>query len=89
MLAEMNVWENQWVDCIKQLNQWDVLKVVEWSTNGVDSSLLKVDIVQDFANHQAVHDPLLLGECVWRMPQWQLMKDALSQVTLCYPVVFN
>lgn len=67
MLAEMNVWESEWVASIKELNQWDVLK--------------------DFANHQAVSDSMLLVECAWRMPQWQLMNDALQQVPYSSSIV--
>ena len=62
VLPEYRLWEQQWVRCCKELNQWTSL--------------------QEFATSKGNHNPHLIIECAWRLPNWTLMKEALSQVVL-------
>lgn len=36
--------------------------------------------LKDLATTKTVQEPFLLLECAWRLPNWNLMKDALTQV---------
>ncbi|KAL3270789.1 hypothetical protein HHI36_021313 [Cryptolaemus montrouzieri] len=56
---EILLWNDHWIRCMKEQNQWDVLK--DYAKNGV-------------------YDPYLLLESAWRIPQWDLMKEALTHV---------
>lgn len=60
VLCEFKVWEDHWVRCAKELNQWDILL--------------------DYANSKGNTNPHLILESAWRVPNWSMMKDALSQV---------
>ena len=38
------------------------------------------DVLLEFANNKGYSNPYLVLESAWRVPNWALMKDALSQV---------
>nr|CAH7738958.1 unnamed protein product [Callosobruchus chinensis] len=56
---EVLLWEDHWIRCAKELNQWEVL--MEYAKNGVNN-------------------PFLLLESAWRIPNWDVMKEALTNV---------
>ncbi len=65
VLPEYKLWEDHWIRCSKELNQWDLLL--------------------EYANSKGNTNPHLVLESAWRVPNWQLMKDALAQVELSCP----
>ncbi|KAJ8314001.1 hypothetical protein KUTeg_008562 [Tegillarca granosa] len=65
VLPEYRSWEEHWIRCSKELNQWDLLL--------------------EYANSKGNTNPHLVLESAWRVPNWALMKDALSQVELSCP----
>ncbi|XP_052799623.1 transformation/transcription domain-associated protein-like isoform X2 [Mya arenaria] len=65
VLPEYRLWEDHWIRCSKELNQWDHLL--------------------EYANSKGNTNPHLVLESAWRVPNWALMKDALSQVELSCP----
>ncbi|KAI4454767.1 ataxia telangiectasia mutated atm -related [Holotrichia oblita] len=56
---EVLLWNDHWIRCAKELNQWEILS--EYSKSGF-------------------YDPYLMLESAWRLPNWELMKEALSNV---------
>lgn len=65
VLPEYRMWEDRWIRCSKELNQWDHLL--------------------EYANSKGNTNPHLVLESAWRVPNWALMKDALSQVEQSCP----
>ncbi|XP_052224459.1 transformation/transcription domain-associated protein-like isoform X9 [Dreissena polymorpha] len=65
IVPEYRLWEDHWIRCSKELNQWDHLL--------------------EYANSKGNTNPHLVLESAWRVPNWALMKDALSQVELSCP----
>lgn len=63
--SEIRLWEEHWVRCSKELNQWDLLL--------------------DYGNSKGCSNPHLVLESAWRVPNWTLMKEALSQVEQSCP----
>ncbi|KAJ8954217.1 hypothetical protein NQ318_005812 [Aromia moschata] len=61
---EVLLWNDHWIRCAKELNQWEIL--VEYAKNGA-------------------YDSYLLLESAWRIPNWDLMKEALSNVEYSCP----
>ena len=57
---ETILWEQHWIRCTKELNQWD--------------SLL------EYGSKKNEKNPFLILESSWRIPNWPLMKEALTQV---------
>jgi len=54
-----------------------------WRTVGLCrccKELNQWDLLLDFANNKGNSEALLVLESAWRVPNWALMKDALSQV---------
>lgn len=41
------------------------------------------DLMLEYANSKGNTNPHLVLESAWRVPNWALMKDALSQVYTC------
>jgi len=41
------------------------------------------DILIEFGKTKAQSNPFIVLESAWRIPDWQVMKEALTQVTLC------
>ncbi|XP_033222256.1 transformation/transcription domain-associated protein [Belonocnema kinseyi] len=60
MQREAILWEQHWIRCTKELNQWDLL--LEYGTKKNE------------------RNPFLILESSWRIPNWPLMKEALTQV---------
>ncbi|XP_072379030.1 transcription-associated protein 1 [Diabrotica undecimpunctata] len=61
---ETLLWNDHWIRCAKELNQWDTL--MEYAKNGC-------------------YDPYLLLESAWRIPNWDLMKEASANVEYSCP----
>ncbi|XP_044007561.1 transformation/transcription domain-associated protein isoform X2 [Aphidius gifuensis] len=57
---EALLWEEHWIRCAKELNQWDLLL--------------------DYGSKKMERNPFLILESSWRIPNWAMMKEALSQV---------
>ncbi|XP_066597811.1 transformation/transcription domain-associated protein isoform X1 [Prorops nasuta] len=57
---ESILWEQHWIRCAKELNQWDLLL--------------------DYGSKKAEKNPFLILESSWRIPNWPMMKEALTQV---------
>ncbi|XP_049825027.1 transcription-associated protein 1 isoform X2 [Aethina tumida] len=64
---EVLLWNQQWIRCAKELNQWE--------------------IIVEYAKNPLFYDALLLLDSAWRttMPNWDLMKEALSCVEYSCP----
>lgn len=62
---ETNVWEEHWIRCAKELNQWDILL--------------------DYAQNSRDMKNFLIMESAWRVPDWDLMKQALTKVEQSNP----
>ncbi|XP_070134948.1 transcription-associated protein 1 isoform X3 [Drosophila bipectinata] len=62
--SELSLWENHWMRCAKELNQWDILL--------------------DYAQTNKDKNMFLILESSWRVPDWNLMKTALSKTEQCY-----
>ena len=60
VLPEYKLWEERWIRCSQELNQWNHLL--------------------EYANSKGSTNPHLMLESAWRVPNWNLMKDALTQV---------
>jgi hypothetical protein len=43
------------------------------------------DLLLDYARDKGVQNPFLILEIAWRVPDWNLMKEALSQVEMSCP----
>jgi transformation/transcription domain-associated protein len=43
------------------------------------------DLLLDYARDKSIHNPFLILEIAWRVPDWNLMKEALSQVETSCP----
>ncbi|XP_069681279.1 transformation/transcription domain-associated protein isoform X3 [Periplaneta americana] len=63
--SELRLWEEHWIRCSKELNQWDLLL--------------------DYGRDKTIHNPFLILESSWRVPDWNLMKEALNQVETSCP----
>lgn len=57
---EAQLWEQHWIRCARELNQWDLLL--------------------NYGKNRMEKNPFLVLESAWRIPQWDLMKDAIAQV---------
>ncbi|XP_034936834.1 transformation/transcription domain-associated protein [Chelonus insularis] len=57
---EALLWEQHWIRCAKELNQWDLLL--------------------DYGSKKSEKNPFLILESSWRIPNWSMMKEALTQV---------
>ena len=64
--AEFDLWENQYIMCAKRLSQWDQL--TEFARSVKHSELM---------SRSAMHVELL-HECLWRVPDWNGMKEVMS-----------
>ncbi|XP_037947653.1 transcription-associated protein 1 isoform X2 [Teleopsis dalmanni] len=58
--SELLLWENHWIRCAKELNQWDILL--------------------DYAQTNKEKNMFLILESAWRVPDWNLMKNALIKI---------
>lgn len=65
MNSELLLWENHWIRCAKELNQWDIL--------------------MDYGQLNKDKNSFLIMDSAWRVPDWTLMKQALSKVEQTYP----
>lgn len=65
MVSEILLWENHWIRCAKELNQWDILL--------------------DYAQSSREKNSFLTMESAWRVPDWNLMKQALLKVEQTCP----
>ena len=63
--GECKLWEEHWIRCSQELNQWDLLL--------------------EYGNANGCHHPLLVLEATWRVPNWTLMKQVLTQVEMACP----
>ncbi|XP_075538774.1 transcription-associated protein Nipped-A isoform X6 [Dermacentor variabilis] len=63
--SECRLWEEHWLRCCKELNQWELLL--------------------EYGSSKSCANPHLVLESAWRVPNWPLMKEALSQVELSCP----
>ncbi|XP_077513657.1 transcription-associated protein Nipped-A isoform X4 [Amblyomma americanum] len=63
--SECRLWEEHWLRCCKELNQWE--------------------LVLEYGKSKSAANPHLVLESAWRVPDWPLMKEALSQVELSCP----
>ncbi|XP_077554082.1 transformation/transcription domain-associated protein-like isoform X4 [Haemaphysalis longicornis] len=63
--SECRLWEEHWLRCCKELNQWE--------------------LVLEYGSSKSCANPHLVLESAWRVPNWPLMKEALSQVELSCP----
>jgi transformation/transcription domain-associated protein len=43
------------------------------------------DLLLDYARDKSVQNPFLILEIAWRVPDWNLMKEALTQVEVSCP----
>jgi len=43
------------------------------------------DILMEFGKSKAASNPFVILESAWRIPDWQAMKEALTQVEISYP----
>jgi phosphatidylinositol kinase/protein kinase (PI-3 family) len=64
--AEFDLWEDQYIMCAKRLCQWDQL--TEFARSVKHSELM---------SRSALHVGLL-HECLWRVPDWNGMKDVMN-----------
>ena len=64
--AEFDLWENQYIMCAKRLSQWDQL--TEFARSVKHSELM---------SRSAMHVELL-HECLWRVPDWNGMKEVMG-----------
>ncbi|XP_055697058.1 transcription-associated protein 1 isoform X2 [Phlebotomus papatasi] len=62
---ELLLWENHWIRCAKELNQWDLLL--------------------DYAQSNKDKNFMLIMESAWRVPDWNLMEQALLKVEQSCP----
>ncbi|OQR70315.1 Transformation/transcription domain-associated protein-like [Tropilaelaps mercedesae] len=63
--SEFRLWEEHWIRCTKELNQWEVLL--------------------EYGNSKPAQNMHLVLEAAWRVPNWVLMKEALSHVEVSCP----
>ncbi|XP_057664226.1 transcription-associated protein 1 [Diorhabda carinulata] len=61
---EILLWNDHWIRCAKELNQWEIL--MEYAKNGC-------------------YDPYLLLDSAWRVPNWEIMKEASANVEYTCP----
>lgn len=47
------------------------------------------DHLLDYTQTKNLSNPVLILESAWRVPDWNLMKEALSQVDLAYPGILT
>jgi len=43
------------------------------------------DLLLEYARDKNIHNPFLILEIAWRVPDWNLMKEALGQVETSCP----
>lgn len=65
MNNEILLWENHWIRCAKELNQWDILL--------------------DYGQSTKEKNTFLIMDSAWRVPDWNLMKQALIKVEQTCP----
>lgn len=65
MNSEVQLWENHWLRCSKELNQWD--------------------IILDYAKMHKDKKQFLIMESAWRVPDWDIMKQALNRIEHASP----
>jgi len=63
--SEYKLWEDRWIRCSKELNQWDTLL--------------------DYGHSRGSASPMLVLSSAWKIPNWSLMKEALTQVEQTAP----
>lgn len=47
------------------------------------------DHLLDYTQTKTLSNPVLILESAWRVPDWNLMKEALSQVDMAYPGILT
>ncbi|XP_017462467.1 PREDICTED: transcription-associated protein 1 [Rhagoletis zephyria] len=67
--SELLLWENHWIRCAKELNQWDILL--------------------DYAQTNKEKNMFLILESAWRVPDWNLMKTAISKTEQSFAKQFG
>lgn len=65
MNSEILLWENHWIRCTKELNEWNIL--LEYGQSNKDKHAF------------------LIMDSAWRVPDWNLMKQALLKVEQTSP----
>lgn len=65
MNSEILLWENHWIRCTKELNEWNIL--LEYGQSNKDKHAY------------------LIMDSAWRVPDWNLMKQALLKVEQTSP----
>ena len=65
MNSEILLWENHWIRCAKELNEWDILL--------------------DYGQSNKDKHAFLIMDSAWRVPDWNLMKQALLRVEQTSP----
>jgi transformation/transcription domain-associated protein len=63
--SELLLWENHWIRCTKELNEWNILL--------------------DYGQSNKEKHAFLIMEGAWRVPDWNLMKQALLKVEQTSP----
>ncbi|GFG36813.1 hypothetical protein Cfor_08647 [Coptotermes formosanus] len=56
-----------------------------WEEHWIRQELNQWDLLLDYARDKNIHNPFLILEIAWRVPDWNLMKEALSQVETSCP----
>ena len=65
MNSEIHLWENHWIRCAKELNEWDILL--------------------NYGQTNKEKHAFLIMDSAWRVPDWDLMKEALLRVEQTCP----
>jgi transformation/transcription domain-associated protein len=65
MNSEILLWENHWIRCTKELNEWNIL--LEYGQSNKDKHAF------------------LIMDSAWRVPDWNLMKQALMKAEQTSP----
>lgn len=63
--SELLLWENHWIRCTKELNEWNILL--------------------DYGQSNKDKHAFLIMDSAWRVPDWNLMKQALLKVEQTSP----
>lgn len=81
-MQEVRLWEDHWIRCSKELNQWETL--LEYGSNSsINNPSLMVEAAWRVAATCTVH-PTAMCKCPTQM-QWGVMKEALQQVETASP----
>ena len=57
--------------------------------NRCTKELNQWDHLLDYTQTKNLSNPVLILESAWRVPDWSLMKETLSQVDLAYPGILS